>query len=55
MNQQETIDRKGIRQTERDIRAKMGEDQTTETRDMRTTEHIWETTGIGGIKGIGSK
>ena len=55
MDQQETIDRTGIRHAEREIRAKMGGDQTTITKDMRTMEHIWETTGIGGIKGIGSK
>ena len=55
MDQQEIIDRTGIRYTERDIKVKIGMGQATTTRDMRAMEHIWETTGTGDIKDIGSK
>ena len=55
MDQQEIIDRTGIKYTERDTRAKMGKGQATTTGDMGVMEHIWETTRIGGIKDIGSK
>ena len=55
MDQQEIIDRTGIKDTERDIRAIMGKGQATTTGDMGAMEHIWETTWTGGIKDIGSK
>ena len=55
MDQQEIIDKTGIRYTERAIRVIMGKGQTTTTGDMRYMEHIWETTGTGDIRDIGSK